>query len=59
MNTKVNRYNPESVALAELRKAESRWINIKPDQPDHEIKQAWRRMQSAKKNLNMIRTGKK
>lgn len=59
MNTKVNQYNPESVALAEFRKAEFRWNNIKPDQPESDIKQAWRRLQAAKKNLNMIRTGKK
>jgi len=59
MNTKINRYNPESVARAELRKAESRWQNIQPDQPENEIRQAWRRLQSAKKNLNLILTGKK
>lgn len=59
MNTKINHYNPESVARSELRKAESRWNNIKPDQPENEIRLAWKRLQSAKKNLNLILTGKK
>ena len=59
MNIKINHYNPESVARAELLKAESRWNNIKPDQPENEIRQAWRRLHSAKKNLNLILTGKK